>query len=180
MSAAPSAFGGSERLPREHRFGGAYPLAASSLSAGGVVTLQDTDVLFRRSPPVLSRLVSYPLLFFEAARSRVPHPGIAYEEVFDEEVFAPAERGDEAAPPLLVEPLYLPMRHVLSPPFFAEALPQQKSRPLLLGGASAETKPTLWYLLSISRRRPGSRPGWRRSEERRVGKECRSRWSPYH
>ena len=26
---------------------------------------------------------------------------------------------------------------------------------------------------------PGSR-GWVRSEERRVGKECRSRWSPYH
>src|SRR2546425_7734393 len=24
------------------------------------------------------------------------------------------------------------------------------------------------------------RPGTRRSEERRVGKECRSRWSPYH
>src|SRR3712207_4740914 len=22
--------------------------------------------------------------------------------------------------------------------------------------------------------------GWARSEERRVGKECRSRWSPYH
>ena len=35
--------------------------------------------------------------------------------------------------------------------------------------------------------RPGSadaanliRGGLRRSEERRVGKECRSRWSPYH
>ena len=28
---------------------------------------------------------------------------------------------------------------------------------------------------------PGiSDPGHRRSEERRVGKECRSRWSPYH
>ena len=29
---------------------------------------------------------------------------------------------------------------------------------------------------------PGSIPGQRtkRSEERRVGKECRSRWSPYH
>src|SRR3989449_10074306 len=28
---------------------------------------------------------------------------------------------------------------------------------------------------------PGSvRSGWMRSEERRVGKECRSRWSPYH
>ena len=24
------------------------------------------------------------------------------------------------------------------------------------------------------------RPGHVRSEERRVGKECRSRWSPYH
>ena len=23
-------------------------------------------------------------------------------------------------------------------------------------------------------------PYWTRSEERRVGKECRSRWSPYH
>src|SRR3546814_1772412 len=33
-------------------------------------------------------------------------------------------------------------------------------------------------------RRPRSRPARRRSEERRVGKECvstcRSRWSPYH
>ena len=27
--------------------------------------------------------------------------------------------------------------------------------------------------------RPESNP-WLRSEERRVGKECRSRWSPYH
>src|SRR5258707_12713697 len=26
----------------------------------------------------------------------------------------------------------------------------------------------------------GFRPGRSRSEERRVGKECRSRWSPYH
>src|SRR2546430_3846263 len=28
--------------------------------------------------------------------------------------------------------------------------------------------------------RMASLPNWRRSEERRVGKECRSRWSPYH
>ena len=27
---------------------------------------------------------------------------------------------------------------------------------------------------------PGQVPGVLRSEERRVGKECRSRWSPYH
>src|SRR5256885_10943324 len=26
----------------------------------------------------------------------------------------------------------------------------------------------------------GAEPGATRSEERRVGKECRSRWSPYH
>src|SRR5215211_7388195 len=33
----------------------------------------------------------------------------------------------------------------------------------------------------MSRSRPASPPsGRRRSEERRVGKECRSRWSPYH
>src|SRR3712207_9070251 len=30
------------------------------------------------------------------------------------------------------------------------------------------------------RRRIGYMPEERRSEERRVGKECRSRWSPYH
>ena len=28
--------------------------------------------------------------------------------------------------------------------------------------------------------RPGHFTGVARSEERRVGKECRSRWSPYH
>ena len=27
---------------------------------------------------------------------------------------------------------------------------------------------------------PDKNPGDKRSEERRVGKECRSRWSPYH
>ena len=26
----------------------------------------------------------------------------------------------------------------------------------------------------------GTKPKNKRSEERRVGKECRSRWSPYH
>src|SRR3989449_2420468 len=33
----------------------------------------------------------------------------------------------------------------------------------------------LWF-----HRRPDERTGAARSEERRVGKECRSRWSPYH
>ena len=34
----------------------------------------------------------------------------------------------------------------------------------------------------VTRRATGTKciTGRRRSEERRVGKECRSRWSPYH
>src|SRR6266851_10243540 len=34
--------------------------------------------------------------------------------------------------------------------------------------------------LAVRGREPGAREGLERSEERRVGKECRSRWSPYH
>src|SRR3989454_11366163 len=44
----------------------------------------------------------------------------------------------------------------------------------------------LWIVDALTFRRPGQSqvclgdlPRWR-SEERRVGKECRSRWSPYH
>ena len=45
-------------------------------------------------------------------------------------------------------------------------LPPQEYIELYL--AEKEGKYLLWYLHD------------RRSEERRVGKECRSRWSPYH
>ena len=34
--------------------------------------------------------------------------------------------------------------------------------------------------VSIKKKLTDSQSGFRRSEERRVGKECRSRWSPYH
>src|SRR5256885_10821886 len=43
-----------------------------------------------------------------------------------------------------------------------------------------------WQFVSVVHQRPVQglyglpSYGWRRSEERRVGKECRSRWSPYH
>ena len=36
-----------------------------------------------------------------------------------------------------------------------------------------------WYWYSIVRKL-GNEDITKRSEERRVGKECRSRWSPYH
>ena len=43
----------------------------------------------------------------------------------------------------------------------------------LVSPAAAETDVTLWHAM-------GGALGEKRSEERRVGKECRSRWSPYH
>src|SRR5687767_15685444 len=41
--------------------------------------------------------------------------------------------------------------------------------------SSSGTSPLVLYSISPSRKHTGLR-----SEERRVGKECRSRWSPYH
>ena len=40
--------------------------------------------------------------------------------------------------------------------------------------------PELKGALGASRPKAAPRPSRERSEERRVGKECRSRWSPYH
>ena len=54
--------------------------------------------------------------------------------------------------------------------------PQNKNYPAqgFPGGAVVENPPA-------NAGDTGSSPGLgRRSEERRVGKECRSRWSPYH
>src|SRR3712207_7189130 len=51
-----------------------------------------------------------------------------------------------------------------------------------LGDTLLETLPVgrrLYDLVQLSLKLCSS-PGLRRSEERRVGKECRSRWSPYH
>ena len=37
-----------------------------------------------------------------------------------------------------------------------------------------------FFISGIRHRDPSAVDRHRRSEERRVGKECRSRWSPYH
>jgi hypothetical protein len=37
-----------------------------------------------------------------------------------------------------------------------------------------------WRVMFGLQRVPAAGLEWTRSEERRVGKECRSRWSPYH
>src|SRR5260370_35036268 len=45
---------------------------------------------------------------------------------------------------------------------------------LILGDSGADKEMVARHIHRLSPRRRG------RSEERRVGKECRSRWSPYH
>src|SRR3989454_7107610 len=37
-----------------------------------------------------------------------------------------------------------------------------------------------WDIVEFTKSAKHVSPEWPRSEERRVGKECRSRWSPYH
>src|SRR3712207_7085743 len=58
----------------------------------------------------------------------------------------------------------------------AFAFLERAARPLGLGGSA--------YGRLLARLAAGGVPTYpgspRRSEERRVGKECRSRWSPYH
>ena len=49
-----------------------------------------------------------------------------------------------------------------------------------IGGAAALATPAIVQAQSTIKWRFQTYAGGARSEERRVGKECRSRWSPYH
>src|SRR2546429_1349083 len=59
----------------------------------------------------------------------------------------------------------------------AQAMAVPPSLSMLEAGAIPETLMTVWHNVF---ERGALKPGETRSEERRVGKECRSRWSPYH
>ena len=54
----------------------------------------------------------------------------------------------------------------------------------LFSGTKTDQKPVVWNETTQSYEYNGNDVlyggGGARSEERRVGKECRSRWSPYH
>src|SRR5260370_32715336 len=52
-----------------------------------------------------------------------------------------------------------------------------RAQPLRLSGGSGGVR---GRVLPRGRSHPSSQQKEERSEERRVGKECRSRWSPYH
>ena len=45
---------------------------------------------------------------------------------------------------------------------------------------SQSTDQQIDYILPFIARDDPEKQAYKRSEERRVGKECRSRWSPYH
>src|SRR3989442_15929267 len=73
-----------------------------------------------------------------------------------------------------------------------DALPIHRIAPVQ-GQQGRAIRSALAHRLPAGRAHAGHREGWqaasrgvrgvlraRRSEERRVGKECRSRWSPYH
>src|SRR5207302_5207431 len=62
------------------------------------------------------------------------------------------------------------------PFFFSSRRRHTRSTVLLMGSVTNEpSEPVAW-----THRYKGARVFYTRSEERRVGKECRSRWSPYH
>ena len=52
--------------------------------------------------------------------------------------------------------------------------------PFLMGAAIRFGIPVIDEALMAITKRPQILGPYYRSEERRVGKECRSRWSPYH
>src|SRR2546430_14167870 len=72
----------------------------------------------------------------------------------------------------------------------AAAAPPAPTKPELIDGAKINSGDTAWMLASTALVLLMTIPGLalfyggmvrkKRSEERRVGKECRSRWSPYH
>ena len=55
-----------------------------------------------------------------------------------------------------------------------------REKPLILVKACPEPKTEYGLHRAPLRRRNNEDRGVIESEERRVGKECRSRWSPYH
>src|SRR2546430_4401100 len=116
--------------------------------------------------------------------SAVPPPSRAGP---DTEMSSPPPSSPRAAPPRRVE---FPPQRATAPP--VEPPPVTPAPRPALSGASALVEPGLlsvnalpWGSVFLDGQPIGNTPQidrtiQPRSEERRVGKECRSRWSPYH
>ena len=76
-------------------------------------------------------------------------------------------------PVWIISELMTPLLYIL---LFSPLLKNMGSLPRSTAEVLNSFVPGLLTLLAFS---TGMGSGWR-SEERRVGKECRSRWSPYH
>ena len=59
--------------------------------------------------------------------------------------------------------------------FISQAVTVLQTLVIALGAGLA-----VWGVVNLMEGYGNDNPGAKRSEERRVGKECRSRWSPYH
>ena len=77
-----------------------------------------------------------------------------------------------------------PKRPVMVDPVYGSPLVSQLVSKILLDGKKTVAQSIVYNALEGTRAKTGQDPVQTlklcRSEERRVGKECRSRWSPYH
>src|SRR3712207_369042 len=141
------------------------------LSARELGRLDAVDrILAARATPIALGVVNALLVWWWVGWYRNPAPMIQDEAAYllQAELFAHG-RWIGTAPPL---PEFFAQMHVLTEPVLASKYPPGLSlllTPFIAVGFAA-LGPML--LAAIT--------GALRSEERRVGKECRSRWSPYH
>ena len=94
-------------------------------------------------------------------------------------ISCPSRNSSHLSPSLFLPPrfLFLPPPFLFLPPPFLSLFTISDFGSLLLLPAPLQCSLNLQSITPMMRK---SQDSAMRSEERRVGKECRSRWSPYH
>src|SRR2546430_4576153 len=119
----------------------------------------------------------YPLLNAKNDQVTMPihgHIGLSHSFFFQ------AEDGIRDLTVTGVQTCALPISGAAAPEGAAPLLAGDDVQPRRIRGAHRESPAELPLLHARALLSARERPGAERSEERRVGKECRSRWSPYH
>ena len=78
---------------------------------------------------------------------------------------------------------YIAKRDVLPDPIYNSKVVTKLVNNIMLDGKKSVAQKIVYDAFDIIKEKEGKNPlevFEARSEERRVGKECRSRWSPYH